>query len=374
MGSQEQPATHTTHDTMFTLMLLLGLATSSPLGRGTRQRGMVLVQAREGPSLAQSRQDVEDVQVPAGEAVDIFYRYGFFSLSVRVVPRDDHGSWIIREPTTKIFTEQSLRQVKQVSSNKFDSQFQIFFCDDLSELMKHYFHDFSAEGVRDPHRLYTGSWRTPTIVKYFGLSDATLHSDSGFVLVKLVKPRLEVKTEGSPVLKPDAGAAFSRIEVGDQQSVKDFVENYGSHYIRSLTIGDAVYQILALDRQHYNRAKKDVLVEKKVSDFNEIYENYLAPWIAKENGRVQAASGDDRVAEFLDERVVMKTQFSSYPSIFEIRKNDRLLTELESLTRNTEAVISLAFRSIGALLPTVQAQDYYNEIVNTLLALWEVNI
>merc|ERR1712088_561804 len=143
---------------------------------------------------------------------------------------------------------------------------------------------------------------------------------------------------------------------------------------RSLTIGDAVYQILALDRQHYNRAKKDVLVEKKVSDFNEIYENYLAPWIVKENGRVQAASGDDRVAEFLDERVVMKTQFSSYPSIFEIRKNDRLLTELESLTRNTEAVISLAFRSIGALLPTVQAQDYYNEIVNTLLALWEVNI
>ena len=240
--------------------------------------------------------------------------------------------------------------------------------------MKHYFHDFSAEGVREPHRLYTGSWRTPTIVKYFGLSDATLHSDSGFVLVKLEKPRLEVKTEGSPVLKPDAAAAFSRIEVGNQQSVKDFVENYGSHYIRSLTIGDAVYQILALDRQHYNRAKNDVLVEKKVSDFTEIYENYLAPWIVKENGRVQAASGDDRVAEFLAERVVMRTQFSSYPSIFEIRKNAGLLTELESLTRNTEAVISLAFRSIGALLPTVQAQDYYNEIVNTLLALWEVNI
>ena len=70
----------------------------------------------------------------------------------------------------------------------------------------------------------------------------------------------------------------------------------------------------------------------------------------------------------------MKTQFNIYPSIFEIRKNDRLLDDLEVLTRNTEAVIALAFRSIGALLPTVQAQDYYNEIVNTALALWEVNI
>jgi len=244
---------------MYFLLLLLGLATSSPVPHSTRvtrqTKNLLLLQAREGQTLAQSRQDFEDIDVPAGEAVDIFYRYGFFSLSVRVVPRDDHGSWIIREPTTKIFRDQSLRQVKTGLSNKFQSQFQIFFCDDLSELMKHYFHDFSAEGVRDPHRLYTGSWRAPTVVKYFGLSDDTLHSDSGFVLVKLLKPRLEVKTEGSPVLKPDAAAAFSRIEVGDQQSVKDFVENYGSHYIRSLTIGDAVYQILALDRQHYNRAK-----------------------------------------------------------------------------------------------------------------------
>jgi len=364
---------------MFSLLLLLGLATSSPVPAPAAQvprpsGNLVLVQAREGTSLAQSRQDIEDVDVPAGEAVDIFYRYGFFSLSVRVVPRDDHGSWIIREPTTKIFTPNSIRQVKTIQSNKFDSQFQIFFCDDLSELMKHYFHDFTAEGVKEPHRLYTGSWRTPTIVKYFGLSDDTLHSDSGFVLVKLVKPRLEVKTEGVPKLKDDAQAAFNRIRVGDEESVKNFVENYGSHYIRSLTIGDAVYQILALDRPQYNRAKNDVLIEKKVSDFTQIYDNYLAPWIVRENGRVQAASGDDRVAEFLDERVVMKTQFNNYPSIFEIRKDERLLNELEGLTRSTEAVVALAFRSIGALLPSVQAQDYYNEIVNTILALWEVNI
>merc|ERR1739846_160345 len=360
---------------MIVPLLLLGFAASSPVDRHARQTSMVLVRAGEGQRL-ESRQSntVEDIKVPAGEAVDIFYRYGFFSLSVRVVPRDDHGSWIVREPTTKVFTPNSLRQVKQPLANKFDSQFQIFFCDDVADLKKHYFHDFKAEGVKEPYRLYTGSWRTATTVKYFGLSEDTLNSDAGFVLVKLLKPKVAVKTKGAPVLRPDAAQAFSNIRVGDQESVKDFAENYGSHYIRSLTIGDAVYQIIALDKDKYIRAKNDVLVEKKVSDFNQIYEEYLAPWIVKESGRVQAASGDSRVAEFLDERVVMKTQFNSYPSIFEIRKNDRLLDELEVLTRNTEAVIALAFRSIGALLPTVQAQDYYNEIVNTALALWEVNI
>merc|ERR1712018_505486 len=100
MGSQELPAEGGTYPSsiMISLLLLLGLATSSPVPkhqtRDTRgSSNLVLVTAREGHSLAESRQDIEDIEVPAGEAVDIFYRYGFFSLSVRVVPRDDHGSW-----------------------------------------------------------------------------------------------------------------------------------------------------------------------------------------------------------------------------------------------------------------------------------------
>ena len=267
-----------------------------------------------------------------------------------------------------------MRQVKQIREGKFEPQFQIFFCDDVEDLMKHYFHDFTAEGVKEPYRLYTGSWRTPTTVKYFGLSEETLHSDSGFVLVKLQKPRMTVKTEGIPQLLPEAAKEFAKIRVGDEDSIKTFTEDFGSHYIRSLTVGDAVYQILALDRTKYLRARQEVLVDKKVTDFNQIYEQFLAPWIVKESGKVQAASGDPRVKELLNSRAVTNTQFSSYPSIFEIRKNARLLEELEFLTANTQAVTALAFRSIGALLPSVQAQDYYNEIVNTQLALWEVNI
>jgi len=360
---------------MIVPLLLLGLAASSPVDRHARQTSMVLVRAGEGQRL-ESRQSrtVEDIKVPAGEAVDIFYRYGFFSLSVRVVPRDDHGSWLIREPTTKVFTPNSLRQVKELREGKFEPQFQIFFCDDVEDLMKHYFHDFTAEGVAEPYRLYTGSWRTPTTVKYFGLSEDTLHSDSGFVLVKLQKPRLTVRTEGEPRLMPEAAREFSKIRVGDEESVKSFTEDFGSHYIRSLTVGDAVYQILALDRSKYLRARQEVLVDKKVTDFNQIYEQFLAPWMVKESGSVQAASGDPRVKALLDTRAVTKTQFSSYPSIFEIRKNARLLDELEFLTEGTQAITALSFRSIGALLPSVQAQDYYNEIVNTQLALWEVNI
>merc|ERR1711894_424246 len=205
---------------MIVPLLLLGLAASSPVDRHARQTSMVLVRAGEGQRL-ESRQSrtVEDIKVPAGEAVDIFYRYGFFSLSVRVVPRDDHGSWLIREPTTKVFTPNSLRQVKELRSGKFEPQFQIFFCDDVEDLMKHYFHDFTAEGVAEPYRLYTGSWRTPTTVKYFGLSEDTLHSDSGFVLVEsFPRSGSETRRVSSPSPRTLAATIFTLLPLAMQST------------------------------------------------------------------------------------------------------------------------------------------------------------
>lgn len=372
---------------LYLLILSAGVVASLPLEltpardlmrvqREADSGSMVLVstQGGEGVPTANRRQDVVDVDVPAGEAVDIFYRYGFFSLSVRVVPRDDAGSWIIREPTSTVFVPGSTRTTTTHLNNKFDQQFQIFFCDDVQDLMKHYFNDFAAEGVGEPYRLYTGSWRTPTVVKYFGLSESTLQSNAGFVLVKLLKPRVRVDTNGKPQLKPEAGDALNRVTVGDEKSVKNFVQTYGSHYIKSLTIGDAVYQILALDRPAYNRAKNDVLVEKKVKDFNQIYDEYLAPWLVRENGKVQAASGDKAVKAFLENKVMKQLRFATYPSIFEIKKRPELMDELEFLTSSTEAIIAMAFSSIGSLLSKIQEQIFYNEVVNTQLALWEVNI
>ena len=60
-----------------------------------------------------------------GEALDIFYRYGFFSLSVRVVPRDDPGKWLIREPTASIFEEPTVATRVTKGSNNFNSQFEV---------------------------------------------------------------------------------------------------------------------------------------------------------------------------------------------------------------------------------------------------------
>lgn len=52
----------------------------------------------------------------------MFYRYGFFSLSVRVVPRDDPGRWIVREPTADIFDAQSVVKTEVAGPNTFAKQ------------------------------------------------------------------------------------------------------------------------------------------------------------------------------------------------------------------------------------------------------------
>ena len=60
-------------------MFLFGWATSSPLALHSRQvrqvsPNLLLVRAREGSARAEPRQDTAQLDLPAGEALDLFYR------------------------------------------------------------------------------------------------------------------------------------------------------------------------------------------------------------------------------------------------------------------------------------------------------------
>ncbi len=44
-------------------------------------------------------------EVHVGTAINVFSRYGYLSISMRVVPRNDTDrSWIFREPTVEVFS------------------------------------------------------------------------------------------------------------------------------------------------------------------------------------------------------------------------------------------------------------------------------
>lgn len=88
----------------------------------------------------------EDLKV--GRAVDLFTRYGYLSISMRVVPRNDSQFFLFREPTIDVFTnvDQFAVRSEKVSKRRiFEGDFHMEFCDNLRQLVQAYFRDFSFE-------------------------------------------------------------------------------------------------------------------------------------------------------------------------------------------------------------------------------------
>lgn len=321
--------------------------------------------------------------VPVGEALDIFYRYGFFSLSVRVVPRDDPGKWLIREPTASIFEENTVSTKVNKGSNNFNTQFQVYLCDDVSELQQAYFRDFTADGVEEPHKLYTGSWHSSTKSKYLGLSKEIFEAgESSFVLIKLPKNRISESVVNMPTLKSEAGESLDAIKINDPESVLEFVNNYGSHYIKDVALGEEIYQVLALTADQYRGFKQSVQTVTNgrksltMNEFTALAEANLAPWNIKETGKVLAASGDVALLSFLNEKLVIKGQFGTYPSLLALQRNPSLQDEMERISANSKslAVVGLNFASLRNWVRDIQTREYYDEIVGAQTALWETNI
>ena len=128
---------------------------------------------------------------------------------------------------------------------------QISFCEDLDELLEAFFRDFKADGVEQPHKLFTGSWRLPTAAQYLGLSPQALDgSVNSYVLVKLVRNKGTKAASGNIRLDTEAATEANQVQAQDSDAILKFVKNYGTHYFRSVTVGDAIYQVYFKNNFH----------------------------------------------------------------------------------------------------------------------------
>ena len=72
-----------------------------------------------------------------GGAVNVFSRYGYLSISMRVVPRNDSDTWIFREPTLDVFRNPQPAPPKQgKAAVVFDGDFHMEFCDNVRQLLQ----------------------------------------------------------------------------------------------------------------------------------------------------------------------------------------------------------------------------------------------
>lgn len=212
-------------------------------------RALLLVLVTALTADGEGVQDTYDAQLKVGRSIDVFTRYGYLSLSMKVVPRNDSDpNWIFREPTVDVFNDLDLVAIRpRLASRKtvFEGDFHMEFCDNLRQLLQAYFRDFSFEKLQRPWRAFSGSWAPETAARHLGINSSFIHGDHCYVLVRLSRFRDTAKLSRLPnnvSIADMVAREMDNVQVGDVASVLMFIRKYGSHYINSFVTGNSLYQ------------------------------------------------------------------------------------------------------------------------------------
>lgn len=182
-----------------------------------------------------------------GGAVNIFSRYGYLSISMRVVPRNDTDTWIFREPTLDVFRNPTPITTKQrQQAAVFDGDFHMEFCDNVRQLLQAYFRDFKFERLESPWRAFSASWSKAAIARHLGINSSFITGEHCYVLVRVARFRENQKlavTADSMILDEAVLRETENVTVGDTASVVRFIKHFGSHYIAAYVTGNSLYQV-----------------------------------------------------------------------------------------------------------------------------------
>ncbi|CAH1124284.1 unnamed protein product [Ceutorhynchus assimilis] len=322
----------------------------------------------------------EDNQLKVGRSIDIFTRFGYLSLSMKVVPRND-SDWIFREPTIDIFNdigqysiqpERSPRKQRRV----FDGDFHMEFCDTLKQLVQAYFRDFNFESLDQPWRAFTSSWSPETLARNLGINSSFVAKDHCYVLVRLSRFRESAKLGRTPSgdnvvdLVQDE---IANIEVGNVSSVLMFIKKFGSHYIQSYVTGNSLYQVFVFNKTRYHQIK-DRLKYQGISHINESELNqYFSPWHAEHMGLIKVASGNKTVENWASSKLRHNYFIFTYPTLLKSKGDSRLLTRLNNLLKN-EAILGMEMKSLSAVIEDAAKKKWFEEVLDNYLKLWESNL
>ncbi|XP_043529259.1 torso-like protein isoform X1 [Frieseomelitta varia] len=312
-----------------------------------------------------------------GGAVNIFSRYGYLSISMRVVPRNDTDTWIFREPTLDVFRNPTPVVVKQrQQAAVFDGDFHMEFCDNVRQLLQAYFRDFTFERLERPWRAFSGSWSKAAIARHLGINSSFITGEHCYVLVRVARFRENQKLASaadSMILDEAVLRETENVTIGDTASVVRFIKHFGSHYIAAYVTGNSLYQVFVYTQQAYLRIKER-LKTRGVADLSNIeLSNYFSPWYAEHMGSIQAASGNRTVEAWAVERLRNQYYIFSYASLLKLHGDGMLLKQLDSLLEN-EALLQLQLKTLAPIFKDPQRREWFLEVIDNYFKLWEVNM
>ncbi len=101
--------------------------------------------------------------------------------------------------------------------------------------------------------------------------------------------------------------------------------------------------------------------------------DYFSPLHARHIGRIMSASGNETVELWANTK--LKLQFFPIPfvSLLKLHTNSNLLHELDGLLGN-EALLRLDLRTLAPAFKDTRKRDWFHQVLDNHLRLWEVNM
>ncbi|KAG8222349.1 hypothetical protein J437_LFUL001336 [Ladona fulva] len=321
-----------------------------------------------------------------GGAINLFSRYGYLSISIRVVPRNDSEPWIFREPTVDVFRDTPppppKKALQKDRSLVFDGDFHMEFCDDVRQLMQAYFRDFAIERLSEPWRAFAGSWGRSAVARHLGINSTFVGGQHCYVLVRVARRRTNAKLEipglgGSdgefPVLTPPVQKEADSVVAGNAATVDRFIRSFGSHYVSSYVTGNSLFQVFVYTPHIYARIKERLRTRGVAELSRSELASFFSPWYAEHTGKIQVASGNSTVASWAHDKLRMSFYFFSFASLLRLHGDARLLRRLDGLLTD-EAVLQLELKSLAPAFRNPTTRKWFEEVLDNRLRLWEVNM
>jgi len=320
--------------------------------------------------------------VVPGAVMHLFPRYGYLSLSMRVVPRNDTQSWIFLEPSKEIFLPSTVR-IQQQSFAATDNtlplhnEFHIDLCEDVQQLVQAYFRRFSIETLDKPWHAFAGGWRTPSLAKYFGLDPAFVQGDYRYMLVRVLMVRSAGRADPMPnaTVLPNFTNNLHSFGVKDYISTFNFFNDVGTHYISSYLTGNSIYQVFVYDNQGFEAVKRRLSESGWVRSSYMAQLPYLLPLWVKHMGKVMVLNGKPQTIQSIREALTIRFLFSVYPNIFKMHDNAELVRKVEKyLKHEPDGLLGLELKTLDVVFKDSAKQKWFYETLQQTLQLWEVNL
>lgn len=140
-----------------------------------------------------------------------------------------------------------------------------------------------------------------------------------------------------------------------------------------LIVWRSQFQVFVYSPEIYSRIKLR-LKSQPISQISKTeLTSYFSPWFAEHIGSVQTASGNASVEAWASSRLRNSFYFLRYANLLNLHGDAKLLAEVDGLLKD-EAVVQLDLKSMASTINDVQRRQWFSDVVDNYLKLWEVNM